>query len=210
MAADGVGGTAVRASTVTPIKGVRADGRKSWDEGESERILAAAKACGWKTGLQRGDWSPDWTVMSAIVKTRTAKQCRERWENFADPVRDAASRVRSNCSWADTSRGRAQDIDQTPLSPREEQQLLQLVKAHGPKWAEIAKKLPQRAGRRPAQHLKNHWNRLVGEARRPHRGSSSAEPQKSSRGSCVEQVSGQQHRGAGQLPVQFCDSAAFR
>jgi hypothetical protein len=93
MSVKRLGDTTVHASLVTPMKGVRVDGRKSWDEGESERILQAAKSCGWKTGVQRGDWSPDWTAISGLVKTRTAKQCRERWENFADPVRDAAARA---------------------------------------------------------------------------------------------------------------------
>ena len=72
-----------------------------------------------------------------------------------------------------------------------------MVKIHGPKWAEIAKKMPQRAGRRPAQHLKNNWNRLVNEARKPPGDSSSGVPQKDPRGSSVEQISAQQHRGKG-------------
>ena len=86
---------AVQVRTVTPAKQqpIRADGRKSWDAGESERLLEAVKTCGWKKGMQRSEWRPDWTAISAIVKTRTAKQCRERWENFADPVRNATRRL---------------------------------------------------------------------------------------------------------------------
>lgn len=85
-----------QASAATPIKQrreVKAERRKIWDESESERILEAVKACGWREGLQRGEWRPDWTMISSIVKTRNAKQCRERWENFADPVSGAAARA---------------------------------------------------------------------------------------------------------------------
>ena len=63
------------------------DGRKGWDDDESDRILEGAKAGGWSEGMQRGDWNANWTEISDVVKTRNPKQCRERWENFADPVR---------------------------------------------------------------------------------------------------------------------------
>eukprot|EP01046_Picozoa_sp_COSAG06_P049372 COSAG06_NODE_7588_length_2451_cov_1.267857_1_plen_112_part_10 len=46
------------------------DGRKGWDDDESDRILEGAKACGWSEGMQRGDWNANWTEISDVVKTR--------------------------------------------------------------------------------------------------------------------------------------------
>ena len=61
------------------------------------------------------------------------------------------------------TRATAQGINHDPLTETEEELLLQLVQVHGPKWTIIAKELPKTEGRRPAQNLKNNWNRLVGE-----------------------------------------------
>ena len=71
------------------------DGRKTWDDDESERILEAAIDGGWEHGMMRLDWNPDWAKIGEAVRTRNAKQCRERWENFADPVRESPSSCKS-------------------------------------------------------------------------------------------------------------------
>ena len=77
--------------------------------------------------------------MRTQVGTRNPKQCRERLFDNLDPT-----------------------INHSPLTEEEEQLLVQLVQAHGTKWAVISAAMPQANGRRPGNQLKNNWNRLMG------------------------------------------------
>ena len=62
-----------------------------------------------------------WSVIAAQLPTRTGKQCRERWHNQLDP-----------------------NITKTDWSAAEDEALLASHRRFGNKWAEIAKRLPDR------------------------------------------------------------------
>jgi hypothetical protein len=84
---------------------------------------------------------------------------------------------------------------------------------HGPKWTVVAKELPQHGGRRPAQNLKNNWNRLVGESGRKQQqqretteDSDSALSQGSRSSGGPAAASSPQQRGKEPAPVSHCVS----
>lgn len=62
-----------------------------------------------------------WSQLSRIIKTRTAKQCRERWLNNLSP-----------------------DINRSPWTPDEDVLILTYAKIYPNRWAPIAKKLKGR------------------------------------------------------------------
>lgn len=68
------------------------------------------------------------------VVFRSAKRCRERWNNYMDP-----------------------NLKKTPYTDEEDIHLLQLVKNYGKKWSEIRKKM---VGRNE-NSVKNRFNALV-------------------------------------------------
>ena len=87
-----------------------------------------------------------WVVIASRLGSRTGKQCRERWHNHVNPV-----------------------LNKAPFSPEEEEAIERYYAEIGPKWAEIAKKLPGRS-MSPADPqfvqtnaagdnaVKNYWN----------------------------------------------------
>lgn len=104
------------------------DARLPWTELERSALQQACTAAGWapydpSDAAKRRDWAPDWKSIATAVGSRTPKQCRERWENYADPM-----------------------IDPSPLTPTEENLLLQLVEEKGAKWADVAAQMWTRKG----------------------------------------------------------------
>jgi hypothetical protein len=96
---------------------------------------------------RRGPWQPaednkllklieihgpeNWVKLSELVSTRTAKQCRERYHQKLKP-----------------------DLNHTPITEAEGQQIAELFKRMGPRWAEISRML----GNRSDNAVKNYWN----------------------------------------------------
>jgi Myb-like DNA-binding domain len=67
-----------------------------------------------------------WVVIASRLGSRTGKQCRERWHNHVNPI-----------------------LNKAPFSLEEEEAIGRLYAEIGPKWAEIAKKLPGRSTFQP-------------------------------------------------------------
>lgn len=76
-----------------------------------------------------------WSAVGALMKTRTNKQCRERWLNVLSP-----------------------DISYAPWTPCELRRLVDEVERRGRAWASLEKSFPGRT----ANDLKNKWNVMCG------------------------------------------------
>jgi len=63
-----------------------------------------------------------WVIIASRLGSRTGKRCRERWHNHVNPI-----------------------LNKAPFSLEEEEAIEQYYAEIGPKWAEIAKKLPGRS-----------------------------------------------------------------
>ncbi|EAY23107.1 Myb-like DNA-binding domain containing protein [Trichomonas vaginalis G3] len=72
----------------------------------------------------------DWEVISIEMKTRTSRQCRDRWNNYLCP-----------------------NLSNDPFTEDEDQLLLQLFEKYGPKWKKIGSYFPKRSTNRLRGHL---------------------------------------------------------
>ena len=63
----------------------------------------------------------DWKIISAVMKNRSPRQCRDRWKNYLSP-----------------------DVNNNPWTPQEDALLIEKIKEFGRQWATIAKFFPQR------------------------------------------------------------------
>ena len=74
-----------------------------------------------------------WTTVAEVLDDRTAKQCRERWVNHADPA-----------------------IDKSAWTVEEQAILLEANKDRMNNWVEIAKLLPGRS----QNNVKNEFHKI--------------------------------------------------
>ncbi|EAY03575.1 Myb-like DNA-binding domain containing protein [Trichomonas vaginalis G3] len=85
----------------------------------------------------------DWTTVASEMKTRTARQCRERFKNYLSPK-----------------------LTNGPWTEEEDKLLEEKFNEYGPKWAKIAVFFPSRSD----VNVKNHWTSLANKISRrtPH------------------------------------------
>lgn len=84
--------------------------------------------------LAESQKNPKWSEIAHQLKGRTARQCRERYNNYLRP-----------------------DLINGPWTPEEDNLLIKLYEIHGPKWALISHSFESRS---PA-NIKNHHSTLV-------------------------------------------------
>lgn len=117
-------------------------GEQYWTKVAKEVPDRNAKECvqRWKKvlapGLKKGKWSEiedrslialiekhgqNWTLLSECMKSRSSKQCRERWMNHLNPK-----------------------LKKTKWSAEEDAKLLELAALYPRKWAEMARGIPGR------------------------------------------------------------------
>lgn len=72
----------------------------------------------------------DWELISVEMKTRSARQCRDRWANYLSPK-----------------------LNTKPFTEEEDLKLIELYKLYGPKWRKISSQL----NARPPNTIRNHY-----------------------------------------------------
>lgn len=105
-----------------------------WDKEEDVKLLQLVKE-----QQREGDPSDvksrklNWTIVSKGMKTRSCKQCRERWVNHLNP-----------------------GVRKTKWTAEEDKLLLELARENPRKWAQIARQMPGRT----ENMVKIRWNSL--------------------------------------------------
>jgi hypothetical protein len=79
----------------------------------------------------------DWAQIASFMPGRSARQCRERWQNYLAP-----------------------SLDSLPWTPKEDDLLLQKFREFGHKWGKIAESFPARS----YLNCKNRWRTLQNHA----------------------------------------------
>lgn len=87
--------------------------------------------------LAESQQKPNWSEISRQLRGRTARQCRERYNNYLRP-----------------------NLINGPWTPEEDKLLLELFEQQGPKWALIAHSFNSRS----AVNVKNRYSTLMGHA----------------------------------------------
>jgi hypothetical protein len=87
---------------------------------EDTRLTEIVQECGCK----------NWPIVAGKISDRNARQCRERWMNYINPV-----------------------LDHNPLSPAEEHLLNEKFAEFGPRWQLIVTFFSGRS----QNFIKNHW-----------------------------------------------------
>lgn len=75
-------------------------------------------------------YGADWKMIAALMKNRTARQCRDRWKNYLSP-----------------------NVSTRPWTAEEDALLFEKFKEYGRQWSIIAKFFNQRTD----IHIKNRW-----------------------------------------------------
>lgn len=152
QAADEASGIRPRSMTNSPsIKSWAKIAETAFPHGPYDKMACSSR---WRTlrrpTSNRGQWSKSedallvatvqelgvdkWAMVAERLGTRTAKQCRERWNNHADP-----------------------SINKDPFTDEENARILDMYRKFGSKWSEMARHLPGR----PDNRIKNHYNTLL-------------------------------------------------
>ena len=84
--------------------------------------------------LAESQKNPKWSEIAHQLKGRTARQCRERYNNYLRP-----------------------DLINGPWTPEEDESLIRLYEMHGPKWALISRSFESRS----PVNVKNRHSTLV-------------------------------------------------
>lgn len=93
---------------------------------EEDKILTEAVKKVKKLGKD------NWLIIAKIVRTKTNRQCRERWTQYLDP-----------------------NINKSPWTPEEDENIVKYKAQYGSKWSLIAKCL---GTRRSGSYVKNRWH----------------------------------------------------